>query len=1260
MSAQMEFALVFTGRAENLKAAATDAKQAVAAVGDEAEKATADLNAHAAALEKDTAATQKAAEAKRRLASEEKSAREAAARASGALPAGTAPHTPHTQPAPSVPPPAVPPRPEPQPPSPPPANDNSTRFRRQVLGYQGFDIGQGLAGGMPLGMIAAQQGPQIAQLYMGQGGGLKTFLGDVRAMAGGALGMITPLTAGIAALAGAALVGAAAYGSYLASTKEVETASAGLGRAVAGTRAEMEASAHAGAAAAGISVASARSMQAQFLRTGRIGSEHYEELIALSKDFAVTIGVDADAAGEALADMFADPAKAAQTLYRQYGLIDAATARHVSNLAAQNRQSEAQAALLEALPGQLADAEQATTALGRAWNAVSTAAAGAYDWIGRTIDRMVDGPSLDEQIADARNTMNGWGLDAPFGQDAKKKLDELLAEQKRLTDAETARREAAEKIARTRAAVAAAESSPANDNRLREQKLRNELEALRSRQNDLAPGSFDRAMVDQAIEAKTRALDGLITKQSRAVELDRLEIQIANERNPLLRAELEARRVRLQMAEQEVSADTVATEAARERNRVIEETMAQGSAQAADMSAEVETRQRLAAQVASGAMTAEDANRVLQEELFLRPLIAAAAVAEGAEKERLIGIIQQLRDGYAAMAAQQKDQAAQDYLRSGRERMEQLRVEQALLGANADVRERTLALLRAEQQIRSMGIDPSSPRASQIRSQADDIARVTSELEKQQAAWADLQSAGEQAIDGVMDKLFDGDFAGAAEELAKQVGSFFGELAKNDMKNAALGTDYTTLDDLDGITGIFKRLFGAGAQPDPASIVSQAVGQSVGAMNVNAGVVTINGAAIGGEGGALGTLTKLLNPANGNSPTTAATTSTAASSAMGQALSFVGNYKSGVDNRLTEILQEAATRFPGFKVDAISGFRPGDSRFHGRGLATDVSLTNLLTGQKLGNYQDASTFRDYEKFAQVAQQVASERGLGDELRWGGYFGGARGKYGAMDTMHFDLAGRRVGMGGGSWEDGLNAKQRAMWPGAESVGMGKSANEAAQALDKLATSSTTANQGLQTAAEGLGQLGSGFDQFGKNLSNLFPSAPAGGGSALSGLSALMGLDWSFAGSSAFWNIVGGGTGAYAEGIENAPPGWAWVGEEGPELMRLKGGETIRSSQRSRQMAGHAAGQVKGGYAMAGGFTFAPVIQAPPAPAERSRRVVVNDYAGVSVRHEERDDGADGIADVLIIEKHTAAAMSRTGSEANKVLRAFGGRPPRPKG
>src|SRR5699024_2916949 len=39
--------------------------------------------------------------------------------------------------------------------------------------------------------------------------------------------------------------------------------------------------------------------------------------------------------------------------------------------------------------------------------------------------------------------------------------------------------------------------------------------------------------------------------------------------------------------------------------------------------------------------------------------------------------------------------------------------------------------------------------------------------------------------------------------------------------------------------------------------------------------------------------------------------------------------------------------------------------------------------------------------------------------------------------------------------------------------------------------------------------------------------------------------------------------YAKGTLAARPGWSWVGEEGPELLKLRGGEQIKSNRSSRK-------------------------------------------------------------------------------------------------
>lgn len=160
---------------------------------------------------------------------------------------------------------------------------------------------------------------------------------------------------------------------------------------------------------------------------------------------------------------------------------------------------------------------------------------------------------------------------------------------------------------------------------------------------------------------------------------------------------------------------------------------------------------------------------------------------------------------------------------------------------------------------------------------------------------------------------------------------------------------------------------------------------------------------------------------------------------LGKAYNEVGNFvtrsPSKIDKALRDSIREAANRFPGYEVHAYSGYRPGDKRQHGKAKAIDVALVDKKTGQVLDNYQNASTFRTYEKFAQVVREVQMEKHpeLANDLRWGGYFSGSKGKYGAVDVMHFDTAGH-IGMAGGSWEEGLTDAQRAMFPGIQSVGM----------------------------------------------------------------------------------------------------------------------------------------------------------------------------------------------------------------------------------
>jgi Lambda phage tail tape-measure protein (Tape_meas_lam_C) len=181
----------------------------------------------------------------------------------------------------------------------------------------------------------------------------------------------------------------------------------------------------------------------------------------------------------------------------------------------------------------------------------------------------------------------------------------------------------------------------------------------------------------------------------------------------------------------------------------------------------------------------------------------------------------------------------------------------------------------------------------------------------------------------------------------------------------------------------------------------------------------------------------------------------------GQKLVIGAGFSNKVDARLLNILDEAAKN-TALKVEAISGYRSGDPRFHGKGLATDIRLSDPASGKVFGNYQNGPDFRIYEQFAQQAKlaQMKLYPELADKFRWGGYFGGARGRYGALDTMHFDLGGSA--MGGGSWANGLNQKQRDYFPDAKSVGMNM--QQLQQQLTQVATASQTAVTATQNVAQ----------------------------------------------------------------------------------------------------------------------------------------------------------------------------------------------------
>ncbi len=1063
------------------------------------------------------------------------------------------------------------------------------------LMYQGTDVVQSLALGMPLSQVALQQGPQIAQIFAADSTAIKGLVSSV--------GVATAaVTASVATIA----IGAKAWNDYIVSVKAVETAASGLGRAVSAPAGELEAAAQAGASAANISIKAAREMEAQFLRTGKIGAENYERLISVSKDFGATIGVDTSAAGQQLAEMFADPAAAADTLSKKYGLIDAATAEYARNLADQNRLSDAQRVILDALPDRLAKAAEATTLLGRAWQNVGYYAGQAYDWMGKSVDRAFYGPSLEEQIAAAQAAQDRmknspissfFSLFSPTGAQSfadSTRLQQLQEEKRRRDEQEARDREAARLANAGIAAVGTADQSSANSNLSQIQTLRNQIATLEAQRTGTSPEQDER--INTALEAKKTLLEALISRQTRLTQIEQTDIAIANERNPILRAELIARRTRLDLSLQEMSAAERNAAVTRAYNASIEEFVAGNRAQIGDMQTELSFRTKLNDQVAAGTITRGEAQAKLQEELALRPLILAYDTAEGARKAELKKILDDLRKSYEGLATAERQAAATDYIRSQSDTLDRLKAQQSVVGGSEADQTRTLAQFDAEKRIRDLAIDGAGQQAQQIRDLAKAIAEQNIALDRSKDAWQTYKSAGTSAIDGIVDGIVGGDsLKDIGKKLLDDVNKTILTLGvANPLKNGLFGTNLGTFGD------IFKDKGGA--------LGSLFGDRGVGAMNVTAGTVVVNGGVTGGAGGIV---SGLLGGANDNTP-----------SVGGAAASLVSG--GGVQQQMWNFF--AGKGLKDFQVAAILGHSGAESGFNPTAVGDGGNALGL--------------FQWNDRAPSLLNSIGGRGNLGNvgsqlNFAWSELMGPENRAYQAL-LKSADLKGATAAFAGFerpqgfSWDNPMGSHN---WDGRLSG--------AEQALSKFGATAGGATQNL-------GAFGSGVGQLGQSLASAFTgSAQQGGGGGIWS-SLLGGIGGFFGGVSptsslwapnttygAFLGLSGGGyTGP---GGKFDPRGVVHAGEivwSQDDISRNGGVQTVEAMRLGRR-----------GYA-SGGYVGPNVIPFPAGSSKSS--IVINNFTGANVESEERTDDRGGRQTIFTLSEAVGGAIGKKGGNARRTL------------
>lgn len=252
------------------------------------------------------------------------------------------------------------------------------RNAMRYLPMQITDIVTSLASGMPVYMVAIQQGGQLRDSFGGVGNALKAMLS-----------MVTPARVAIGGLAGAVLIAAKAGSDYFTAYDEINKAIIRTGN-IAGTSAlQIMASSQSIAASTGATVGTVQSLMTELVGMGSLTQQQLEKA-AGSTALAVQTGiVSAQDIAKAYKDIEKDPVKALQSLNEQYNFLTVSQLKHVDDLIKQKDQTAAVTQAMDLLGDTMAkrgeQAYDSLTPFGRLWLDIKGWASGAMQSIGQWV-----------------------------------------------------------------------------------------------------------------------------------------------------------------------------------------------------------------------------------------------------------------------------------------------------------------------------------------------------------------------------------------------------------------------------------------------------------------------------------------------------------------------------------------------------------------------------------------------------------------------------------------------------------------------------------------------------------------------------------------------------------------------------------------------------------------------------------------------------------------------------------------------------------
>lgn len=252
------------------------------------------------------------------------------------------------------------------------------RNAMRYLPMQMTDIVTSLASGMPVYMVAIQQGGQLRDSFGGVGNAMKAMLS-----------MVTPARVAIGGLAGAVLLAAKAGSDYFTAYDEINQAIIRTGN-IAGTSAlQIMASSQSISASTGATVGTVQGLMTELVGIGSMTQQQLEKATKATALAVETGIVSAQDITKAYQDIEKDPVKALQTLNEQYNFLTVSQLKHIDDLVKQKDQTAAVTQAIDLFGSTMAErGEQAydsLTPFGRLWLDIKGWASDAMQSIGQWV-----------------------------------------------------------------------------------------------------------------------------------------------------------------------------------------------------------------------------------------------------------------------------------------------------------------------------------------------------------------------------------------------------------------------------------------------------------------------------------------------------------------------------------------------------------------------------------------------------------------------------------------------------------------------------------------------------------------------------------------------------------------------------------------------------------------------------------------------------------------------------------------------------------